>query len=254
MESGMIYKSISAIMKEVPAIGKNNRNAQQGFNYRSIDDVMNALQNILPKYGVFYVPEVIESHREERQTAKGGTLLYSVLKVRYTFYAEDGSSVAAVVQSEGMDSADKSSNKAMSAACKYALFQVFNIPTIETVDPDAETPEPSKPVRTVQSTEKPAVKGMAYPGDDVFMQAFELPKNFHTVLTLADAETITDSKGEFYGSKSLEKLYYTLGALQKRMEVNGLSPEEQEQIQDKVDAIFLIFDNNKKTGKWKKQG
>ena len=125
----LIYGKIASIMRECPAIGKDQRNAQQGYAYRGIDDVMNALQNLLPKYGVFYVPEVVDAKREERTTAKGGNLIYSVLKVKYTFYAEDGSHVSAVVQSEGMDSADKSSNKAMSAACKYALFQVFNIPT-----------------------------------------------------------------------------------------------------------------------------
>ena len=60
--------------------------------------------------------------------------------MKYTFYAEDGSSVSAVVQGEGMDSADKSSNKAMSVAFKYACFQVLCIPTEEMKDPDAETP------------------------------------------------------------------------------------------------------------------
>ena len=174
MENGMIYKQISQIMRECPAIEKNQRNSQQGYAYRGIDDAMNTLQNLLPKYGVFYVPEVLESHREERTTAKGGNLIYSVLKVKYTFYAEDGSHIAAVVQSEGMDSADKSSNKAMSAACKYALFQVFNIPTKEFVDPDATTPEPSK------ASEKPVMATADYPGDIEVLKTFSLPENFNT--------------------------------------------------------------------------
>ena len=45
-----------------------------------------------------------------------------------------------------MDSGDKASNKAMSAAFKYACFQTFCIPTEEMQDPDAETPPPSTPV------------------------------------------------------------------------------------------------------------
>ena len=45
-----------------------------------------------------------------------------------------------------MDSGDKASNKAMSAAFKYACFQTFCIPTEEMRDPDAETPPPSAPV------------------------------------------------------------------------------------------------------------
>ena len=117
--------------------------------YRGIDVVMNVLQPLMSKHKVFAVPEVLESERQERTTAKGGTLIYTVLKVRYTFYAADGSSVCAVVQGEGMDSADKSSNKAMSVAFKYACFQVFCIPTEEMKDPDAETP-PATEARAAQ--------------------------------------------------------------------------------------------------------
>ena len=91
-----IYESISAIMQEIPAIGKDKKNQQQGFKYRGIDDVMNALQPILSKNKVFVVPEVLEQSREERQTNKGGTLMYSVMRIKYSFYAEDGTSVSAV--------------------------------------------------------------------------------------------------------------------------------------------------------------
>lgn len=142
-----IYESITAIMQEIPAIGKEKKNQQQGFKYRGIDDVMNALQPILAKHKVFVVPEVLEQTREERVTGKGSTLLYSLMKIKYTFYAEDGTSIYAVVIGEGMDSGDKASNKAMAIALKYAFFQVFCIPTEEMRDPDAETPEPSEPVK-----------------------------------------------------------------------------------------------------------
>ena len=133
-----IYESINAIMQEVPAIGKNQTNKQQGFKFRGIDAVMNTLQPLLSKHKVFVVPQVLEQTREERQTTKGGTLLYSILKIRYTFYAEDGTFVEAITTGEGMDSGDKASNKAMAIAMKYAMFQVFCIPTED--DPDAETP------------------------------------------------------------------------------------------------------------------
>lgn len=141
-----IYQSIAAIISDCPAISKDSRNAQQGFMYRGVDAVMNVFQPLFAKHQVFCVPEVLESTREERQTSNGKNLIYTVLKVRYTFYAADGTSVSAVVQGEGMDSADKSSNKAMSVAFKYACFQVFCIPTEEMQDPDAETPPESKPI------------------------------------------------------------------------------------------------------------
>lgn len=144
-----IYQSITKIMEEVPSIGKTQKNKTQGFMYRGIDDVMNALQPLLAKNKVFIVPEILEQTREERTTSKGGNLIYSICKIKYKFYAEDGSSVEAITIGEGMDSGDKATNKAMAIAMKYVLFQVFCIPTDEMKDPDSETPE--------QSTKKSSV-------------------------------------------------------------------------------------------------
>lgn len=141
--ANQIYAAISAAMSEIGAIGKEKKNQTRGFKYRGVDDVMNALQPVLIKNHIFVVPEVMEQTREERATSKGGALTYSILKIKYTFFAEDGSSVSAVVIGEGMDSGDKASNKAMSVAFKYACFQVLCIPTEEMKDPDSETPEPT---------------------------------------------------------------------------------------------------------------
>ncbi len=139
-----IFQSITKILEEVPAIGKNKKNTTQNFMFRGIDDVMNTFQPLLAKHKVFIVPQVLEQTREERQTSKGGTLIYSICKIKYTFYAEDGSSIEAIVIGEGMDSGDKATNKAMAIAMKYAMFQVFCIPTEEMKDPDSETPPESK--------------------------------------------------------------------------------------------------------------
>lgn len=149
-----IYQAISGVMADIGAIGKDKKNAQQGFKYRGVDDVMNALQPVMVKHGLFVVPEIIDQRREERQTSRGGNLIYSVCTVRYTFYAKDGSSVQCVVIGEGMDSGDKATNKAMSIAFKYACFQVFCIPTEEMKDPDAEVHEvvPKK-----EHTEEPKI-------------------------------------------------------------------------------------------------
>lgn len=136
-----IYEAIPKIMAEIGAIGKESRNKQQGFMYRGVDDVMNALQPLLYKHGVFVVPEILEQKREERQTKLGGNLIYSVCTIKYTFYAADGSFVTASVIGEGMDSGDKATNKAMAIAFKYAFFQVFCIPTKEMKDPDGESHE-----------------------------------------------------------------------------------------------------------------
>lgn len=136
-----IYSAISAIMADVGAVAKNSRNQQQGFMYRGIDAVMNALHPAMAEHHVFCTPEILEQTREDRQTNKGTNLIYSICRIRYTFYTDDGSNISVIVIGEGMDSGDKATNKAMAIAFKYACFQLFCIPTEEMVDPDAECHE-----------------------------------------------------------------------------------------------------------------
>lgn len=150
MPEPMIYQLIPKAMADMDAVGKNQFNQQQKFKFRGIDDVMNAMNPVLVRHQIFTVPEVLEQTREHRTTDKGVQLNYSLLKMRFSFFAPDGSHVDAITLGEGMDSGDKASNKAMAIAYKYALFQVFCIPTEEMPDPDAETPPPSK-----QETKKP---------------------------------------------------------------------------------------------------
>jgi hypothetical protein len=135
-----IFESITKIMEEVPVVSKEKVNSQQHFKFRGIDDVMNALQPLLAKYKVFIVPQMLEQKREDRTSSKGGNLIYSICTIKYIFYAEDGTYVEAITVGEGMDSGDKATNKAMAIAMKYALFQVFCIPTEEMKDPDENAP------------------------------------------------------------------------------------------------------------------
>lgn len=145
-ETPKIFSTINSVMSELGAIAKNKRNQQQGFSYRGVDDVMNALNPLMVKHKLFCVPKVLRNEREERQTSRGSNLLYSIVTMEYTLYAEDGSSVSAVVIGEGMDSGDKATNKAMAIAYKYAMFQIFSIPTEETApDADKDTPEETAP-------------------------------------------------------------------------------------------------------------
>ena len=136
-----IYESLAAILGERAAVKKDGRNELQNYKFRGIDQLMNVFNPLLAKHKVFVVPTVIDMMREERKNAKGTAIIYSVLTVQYTFYAEDGSFVTAVVMGEGMDTGDKSVNKAMSAAYKYALFQVFCVPTEDMIDSEIDSHE-----------------------------------------------------------------------------------------------------------------
>lgn len=156
LSAGNICSRMVAVMRELGAIGKDKKNESQGFKYRGIDDVYNAINPILSKHGVFMIAEILGKTREERTNAKGTVLAFTCLHMRYQFVSEDGSSIKTEAEGEGMDSGDKSSNKAMAVAHKYALLQAFCIPTQDLVDPDAETHEVKaapKPTEATQTAE-----------------------------------------------------------------------------------------------------
>lgn len=139
-----VYEAICNVMRDIgtEGISKNRNNQQQGYKFRGIDDVYNALSAVLSKNALVILPRVLEHNQVERQTVKGNPLFYTFLKVEFKAVCSlDGSSETIVTVGEAMDSGDKSSNKAMSAAYKYACMQMFCIPTEGDNDADATTHE-----------------------------------------------------------------------------------------------------------------
>jgi hypothetical protein len=133
---------VSARLAE-EGISKSRSNSQQGYKFRGIDEVLNALSAIISSEKLVIIPHVQSRDVTERQTKSGGALFSVVVRVDYTFIsAEDGSrEVVGPFDGEAMDSADKATNKAMSAAYKYMAIQTFCIPTEGDNDADATTHE-----------------------------------------------------------------------------------------------------------------
>jgi len=135
-----VYEAIAAVTAELTkeGIGKDRKNQQQGYNFRGVDDVYNALAPMLARNQLVVLPRVMSVHREERQSAKGGALYFTFVEMEFDFVsATDSTKHTVKTCGEAMDSADKSTNKAMSAAYKYACFQAFCIPTEGDNDADA---------------------------------------------------------------------------------------------------------------------
>jgi hypothetical protein len=146
MSTGLIFKKMSEVMKDIGAITKDQENTAQRFKFRGIDQFVNTLYPALTKHGVFMAPRVTSADQEikevERASGKKGYDKHVNLLVEYDFFAEDGSKVTVgPIAAEGLDSGDKATNKAMSAALKYALIQTFSIPTEDMVDGDLTSPE-----------------------------------------------------------------------------------------------------------------
>jgi hypothetical protein len=137
-----VYQAISAVMADlaVEGIGKDRKNEQQGYKFRGIDDVYNALSSTLAKNGLLMLPRVLSREVAERVSAKGSVLFYVTVEAEFDLVAsEDGSKHTIKTYGEAMDSGDKATNKAMSAAFKYAAMQAFCIPTEGDNDADATT-------------------------------------------------------------------------------------------------------------------
>jgi hypothetical protein len=148
-----VYAAINAVQNDMSKLGisKDKKNAQQGYSFRGIDDVYDALAPMLAKHKLCIIPYVLGRSVVERQTKAGGVLFYTTVECEFHFVsAVDGSKHIAKTFGEAMDSGDKSTNKAMSSAYKYAAFQTFCIP-VDVVDADAETHKditPKKPETT----------------------------------------------------------------------------------------------------------
>lgn len=140
-----VYKAINAVQSELATNGivKDKRNSQgAGYNFRGIDDVYNAIAPLLAKHGLCILPRVLARECVERQSKSGGALFYVTVEAEFDFVSsEDGTKHTVKTFGEAMDSGDKATNKAMSAAYKYACFQAFSIPTESRDDADYQTHE-----------------------------------------------------------------------------------------------------------------
>jgi hypothetical protein len=142
-----VYKAINSVQTALSKIGisKDRTNSQgSGYKFRGIDDVYNALSPLLAEHCLCILPRMLNREIVERMSKSGSALFYVTVEAEFDFVsAEDGSKHTVKTFGEAMDSGDKATNKAMSAAYKYAAFQAFAIPTEGDNDADSHTHEVS---------------------------------------------------------------------------------------------------------------
>lgn len=146
-----VYQAINAVQAELAKVGiaKDKTNSQgSGYKFRGVDDVMNAISPLLAEHKLCILPRVISRTCDERMSGSGKPLFFVTVEVEFDFVSsEDGSKHTVKTFGEAMDSGDKATNKAMSAAYKYAAFQSFSIPT--EADADAQTHTLEKEIPTI---------------------------------------------------------------------------------------------------------
>lgn len=136
--STAIYGALGAVMKQVGAVKKGDRNKSQGYVFRGIDAVVNAVYPAFVEHGVVVFPNVRDFQYGTVEVGKDRTVMgHARVVVEYTFTStEDGSAVTASAAGEAFDSGDKATPKAMSVALRTALLQSLMLPTDEP-EPDS---------------------------------------------------------------------------------------------------------------------
>lgn len=139
-----VYAALAAVMADVDHVAKRDQNRVQGFNFRGIDAVVNAVGPVLRKHKVIVVPQVETYEYGTITTSKDKTMGHARVVVAYTFYGPDGTSIRSSAAGEAFDSGDKATPKAMSVAFRTALLQALALPTDEP-DPDTQVYERGRP-------------------------------------------------------------------------------------------------------------
>lgn len=138
-----VYVALSAMVESFSKVGlaKTRENTQgPKFKFRGIDELMNAASPLLAEHKLLVLPRVLSREVSERTTASGTVLFTVALDVEFDFVsAVDGSKHTVRTRGEAFDSGDKATNKAMSAAMKYALLQSWCIPLEGDNDADGTT-------------------------------------------------------------------------------------------------------------------
>jgi hypothetical protein len=141
-EGSRVYTAIAAVTRALgrQGIAKSRTNADSGYAFRGIDDVMAALSPLLARHRLCMLPRMIERGSTTHRSANNEVLFSVWVRAAFDFVlVVDGSTHSVETFGEAMDSGDKATSKAMSAAFKYAALQSFCIP-LPMEDADATTP------------------------------------------------------------------------------------------------------------------
>lgn len=150
-----VYTAINAVMKEVGYVQKGGK-MQYGdkYTYAKESDFIAAVRPLLVEHGVVVFPSgVLQLNQDTYPTNRGGEMNRDTAIIRFHFHhgaSDTGFDVE--VLGQGADSGDKSANKAMTAALKYALRQALLIET-------GDDPDDTASAQDARAIKKPASSG-----------------------------------------------------------------------------------------------
>ena len=188
-EPPTIHEALSAAMGDVQAVGKDGRNAQQGYSFRGVDAVVNAVGPALRAHGVIVVPDLLHADYRPYQTKTGTAMMGCTVHVRYTFHGPRGDTIECSVMGESSDSGDKATPKAFSVAYRTALLQALCIPT-DDPDPDQTSHERSSGPVFITPDQYQRIKDACSTKElrDLFREKFQCPAAELPATRWAEAE------------------------------------------------------------------
>lgn len=158
-----IFQKMLAIEQELAVVAKNlTVSAGKNNSYKAVSerDVIDAVKPLEAEYGIYSFPvsrEVIESNLLENTKTYNGdvtktTTFMTRIKTVYRFVNVDNPDefIETTVFSEGIDTQDKGSGKAMTYGDKYALMKMYKISTGD--DPDAVGSDPDNNYSSAKKT------------------------------------------------------------------------------------------------------
>lgn len=147
-----IFERMAKITAEIGIVAKNLEVQQtKTSTYKAVSerDILDAVKPLEEKYGVYSYPadrvieesHVLESENVYKDTVTKKTTFMTRIKTIYRFVNinEPSEFIETTVFSEGIDSQDKGSGKAMTYGDKYALMKAYKISTGD--DPDQNASE-----------------------------------------------------------------------------------------------------------------
>lgn len=150
-----LYEKMAAITAELQTVAKNlDVKVNNSSSYKAVSerDILDAVKPLEEKYGIYSYPcdrEILESAVLESEATYNGkttskSTFFTRMKTTYMFVNTENPEerITTITFSEGIDTQDKGSGKAMTYADKYALMKSYKISTGD--DPDQEPSEDGK--------------------------------------------------------------------------------------------------------------
>jgi hypothetical protein len=199
MNNRKVFAGLAAVRDHLAkeGLGKNQKNAAQGWNFRGVDDLLGIAQPALSHGKIIVLPSVLEIDRQQYTTSSGKLQFYTVVKIRYTFISEeDGSEYSVDYAGEAADTGDKSLSKALTMSLKSLFFHAFQIPLNGNDDNDKHIADETAPPPIPDETAS-ALVAAANAGTDALKAAWrETPAEARELVTKFHAKFWNELKAQ----------------------------------------------------------